>query len=105
MTWTNLPKVFAYIIQPEDTFRNLAQRYDTTIEAIETINPMVDSHYLITGQIISMPGDPPSARGPGFEGKRRAELERRRRRELERRRRMELERRRREELARRRRLR
>jgi LysM repeat protein len=91
----NSPKKFAYIIQAGDTFQNLADRYDTNVKTILAINPMVDSDFLKAGQVIAMPGDPPSARGPRFEEKRRAELDRRRRREAERRRRTELGRRRR----------
>jgi LysM repeat protein len=92
----NPPKAFAYIVQSDDTLEKLAKRYETTVETIIAMNPMIDSSdYLATGQVIAMPGDPPSARGPRFEERRRAELERRRRRELERRRRAELERRRR----------
>ncbi len=83
----NSSKTFAYIVQSEDTFENLAKRYGTTVETIMAINPLMDSDYLVMGQVIAMPGDPPSARGPRFGERRRAELERRRRRELERRRR------------------
>ncbi len=91
----NSSKTFAYIVQSDDTFENLAKRYGTTVETIVEINPMMDSDYLVTGQVIAMPGDPPSARGPRFAERRRAELERRRRRELERRRRAKFGRRRR----------
>ena len=90
----NSSKTFAYIVQSDDTFENLAKRYGTTAETIVAINPMMDSDYLVTGQVIAMPGDPPSARGPRFGERRRAELERRRRRELERRRRAKFGRRR-----------
>jgi LysM repeat protein len=96
-------ETFAYIIQPGDQLSDLAKRYDTRVEIIYAVNPGSDLKNLADGQVIAMPGDPPSRRGPKFEGRRRAELEHRRRRELERRRRAELERRRREELERRRR--
>jgi LysM repeat protein len=105
MTWSYTPETFAYIIQPDDTVWDLAERYDTPVEVIFAVNPGVDPNHLIVGQVIAMPGDPPSAREPRFEQRRRAELERRRRRELERRRRAELNRRRREELEHRRGLR
>ncbi len=81
------PKAFAYIVQSDDTVEDLAERYETTVETIVAMNPMIDSDYLVTGQVIAMPGDPPSSRGPRFEERRRAELLRRRRKELERRRR------------------
>jgi LysM repeat protein len=89
------PGTFAYIIQADDTFWNLAERYDIDVEAIYAVNPGVDLNHLVVGQVISVPGVPPSARGKKFERRRRAELERRRREELERRRREELEHRRR----------
>lgn len=91
------PEAFPYIIQPGDSLWDLAGRYDTSIETIIAINPGVSPHNLFIGQVICVPGDPPSARKPELERKRREELERRRREELERRRRKELERRRREE--------
>jgi LysM repeat protein len=94
MTWSYVPETFAYIIQPDDTLWDLAERYDTSEEVIFAVNPGVNLNPLINGQVIAMPGDPPSSRGPKFEQRRRAELERRRRRELERRRRADLERRR-----------
>jgi LysM repeat protein len=85
---------FAYIIQPEDALVELAERYNTSTEAIFIANPGVDLNYLVVGQVINVPGDPPSAIGR----KRRAELDRKRREELQRRRREDLERRRRQEL-------
>ena len=83
----NSPKAFAYIVQADDSFKDLADRYGTTEETILSMNPMIDPHYLVAGQVIAMPGDPPSARGPRFQQKCRAELDRRRRRETKRRRR------------------
>ena len=103
MAFNSGPGTFAYIIQADDTFWNLAERYDIDGKAIYAVNPGVDLNNLVVGQVISVPGDPPSARGRKFERRRRAELERRRRHELERMRRVELERRRREELEHRRR--
>ena len=85
----NPPDAFAYIVQADDTFKNLAERYDTTIETILDLNPMIETDYLVMGQVIAMPGAPPSARGPRFEERRRTELERKRKREFERRRREE----------------
>jgi LysM repeat protein len=99
MSMNYAQKIFAYIVQPDDTFWDLAERYDTSVEMIFAVNPGVDADSLIAGQVIALPGDPPSAR-PEFD-RRRAELERRRRRELERRRRTEQERRRKEERRRR----
>jgi LysM repeat protein len=91
------PGGFPYIIQPGDTFWNLAGQYGTTVEAIMAVNPGVDPNNLLIGQIICVPGDPPSMRGPEFGRRFRDEFERRRREEFERRRREEeFERRRRE---------
>jgi LysM repeat protein len=92
------PETFAYIIQAEDTLRNLIERYDIDVKAFYMVNPGVALNNLVVGQIIAVPGVPPSARGRKFERRHRAELDRRRRAELERRRREELNRRRREEL-------
>ena len=96
------PGTFAYIIQADDTFWNLAERYDIDVQAIYAVNPGVDLNNLVVGQVISVPGVPPSARGRKFERRHRAELDHRRRAELEHRRRQELERRRREDLVHRR---
>ena len=83
---------FPYIIQAGDTFWGLADENSTTVEAIMAINPGVDPNNLLVGEVIFVPGDPPSSRGPEFERMRR-EFERRRRDEFERRRREEEERR------------
>ena len=77
---------FAYIIQADDTFWKLAEKYDIDVEAIYAANPGVDLNNVVVGQVISVPGVPPSARGRKFERRRRAELDRKRRAELERRR-------------------
>jgi hypothetical protein len=98
----DVPETFPYIIQPGDTLRDLAEFYDTKVGMIFEINPGIESDQLVAGQLISMPGPPPSARKPGFD-RRRAKLDHRRRSELERRRRAELDRKHREELERRRR--
>jgi len=47
---------FAYIIRPGDTFFGLAQRFNTTVEAIQRANPGVDPNNLQVGQRICIPG-------------------------------------------------
>ncbi|HEX3046482.1 MAG TPA: LysM domain-containing protein [Bacillota bacterium] len=94
------PGNFPYIIKPGDTYWGMAGLYDTTVDAIMAANPGVDPNNLLVGQVICLPGDPPSFRGPDFHRRFRDEFERRRREEE--RRRMEEERRRREEERRRR---
>ncbi|HBE78214.1 MAG TPA: hypothetical protein DDW65_10595, partial [Firmicutes bacterium] len=101
MDMKDMPETFPYIIQPGDTIRDLAELYDAKVATIFEINPGIETDQLVIGQVISMPGPPPSARKPGFDNRRRAKLERRRRAELERRRRAEQDRKRREELERR----
>jgi peptidoglycan endopeptidase LytF len=55
------PGTFPYIIQPDDTFWDLAGQYNTTIEDIMAANPDVDPDNLLVGQVICLPGEPPSA--------------------------------------------
>ena len=58
------PGTFAYTIRSGDTFFSLAQRFNTTVEAIQRANPGVDPNNLQIGQRIcipeSMPRDCPS---------------------------------------------
>ncbi|GFN24247.1 LysM peptidoglycan-binding domain-containing protein [Thermanaeromonas sp. C210] len=46
---------FAYTIQAGDTFFRLAQRFGTTVEAIQEANPFVDPLNLQVGQLICIP--------------------------------------------------
>lgn len=46
---------FSYKIQPNDTLWQLAQRYNTTINAISAANPEINLNYLYVGQIICIP--------------------------------------------------
>ncbi len=46
---------FAYTIRSGDTFYSLAQRYNTTVEAIQRANPGVNPNNLQIGQIICIP--------------------------------------------------
>ncbi|GAB6087828.1 LysM peptidoglycan-binding domain-containing protein [Alkaliphilus crotonatoxidans] len=48
----------AYTIRPGDTFFSLAQRFNTTVEAIQRANPGVDPNNLQVGQRICIPGTP-----------------------------------------------
>lgn len=51
---------FAYRVQAGDTFWLLAQRFNTTVEAIMAANPGVDPNNLQIGQVICIPTGPPS---------------------------------------------
>jgi len=44
-----------YTVQPGDTFYTIASRYGTTIEAISSANPLVDSRSLVIGQLLCIP--------------------------------------------------
>ena len=46
---------FAYTIRSGDTLWLLAQRYNTTVEAIMRINPGIDPNNLQIGQVICIP--------------------------------------------------
>lgn len=51
-------EVIRYTIQSGDTFFDLAQRYNTTVEAIVQANPGVDPNNLQVGQVINIPCAP-----------------------------------------------
>ncbi|NPV71050.1 MAG: LysM peptidoglycan-binding domain-containing protein [Firmicutes bacterium] len=46
---------FRYVIKSGDTFRNLAMRFNTTVEAIQAANPGADPYNLQIGQVICIP--------------------------------------------------
>ncbi|MDD2447734.1 MAG: LysM peptidoglycan-binding domain-containing protein, partial [Tissierellia bacterium] len=50
---------FQYTVRPGDTLFSIAQRYDTTVEAILRINPGLDPNNLRVGMIICVPETPP----------------------------------------------
>lgn len=50
----------AYTIKSGDTFYLLAQRFNTTVEAIQQLNPQADPNNLQIGQIICIPGSGPT---------------------------------------------
>ena len=54
------PNGFLYTIQAGDTFFLLAQRFGTTVEAIQQANPGVDPRNLQIGQVICIPVKPPT---------------------------------------------
>ncbi|MTI79301.1 MAG: LysM peptidoglycan-binding domain-containing protein [Firmicutes bacterium] len=54
-----------YVIKAGDTFYSLAQRYNTTVDAIQRANPNVDPNRLRVGQTICIPGMPGPGPGPG----------------------------------------
>jgi LysM repeat protein len=55
------PGTFAYIVRPGDTFFLLAQRFNTTVAAIQALNPTVDPNNLVVGSTLCIPGTPPPA--------------------------------------------
>ena len=56
---------FEYTIRAGDTFFSLAQRFNTTVEAIQRANPGVNPDRLQIGQVICIPGDTPTHCPPG----------------------------------------
>lgn len=48
----------SYTIRPGDTFYSLAQRFNTTVAAIISANPMVNPLFLAIGQQICIPRQP-----------------------------------------------
>ncbi len=55
---------FAHVVQAGDTFFNLAQRYNTTVAAIQALNPGVNPNNLQIGQIICIPQATPTTMPP-----------------------------------------
>ena len=49
---------FPYTVQAGDTFYSLAQRFGTTVAAIQAANPGVNPNNLQIGQVICIPGAP-----------------------------------------------
>lgn len=49
------PGSIIYTIRPGDTFFSLAQRFNTTVQAIQRANPNVDPNNLQIGQVICIP--------------------------------------------------
>ena len=61
------PNGFLYTIQPGDTFFLLAQRFGTTVQAIQQANPGVNPNNLQVGQVICIPTAPAPPQCPnGF---------------------------------------
>lgn len=59
------PGSFSYVIRSGDTFYNLAQRFNTTVNAILAANPRVNPNALQIGQTVCIPGtQPPPSRCP-----------------------------------------
>ncbi|NLA58227.1 MAG: LysM peptidoglycan-binding domain-containing protein [Firmicutes bacterium] len=59
------PNGFLYTVQSGDTFFRLAQRFGTTVAAIQAANPGVDPNNLQIGQVICIPTGPAPGPGPG----------------------------------------
>jgi LysM repeat protein len=47
--------VIDYVVKPGDTFFKLAQKYSTTVQAIQQANPGVNPENLRVGQVIIIP--------------------------------------------------
>ena len=62
------PGGFVYTIRSGDTLFALAQRFNTTVQAILTANPGIDPNRLFVGQqiCIPVPAPPPTPPCPGF---------------------------------------
>jgi hypothetical protein len=67
------PETIQYTIQSDDSLWDVADDYNTTIEAIMAANPGIDPNNLYVGQVISVPDDLQSVSaeqfrrfGPGF---------------------------------------
>jgi spore germination protein YaaH len=77
------PGTFPYTIQPGDSYWELADRFNVTIEAIMATNPYINPDNLLVGQVICMPevSSPPvqtEQRGGRHGGERRGEYRGRR---------------------------
>ncbi len=59
-----LPGSTPYIIRAGDTFFTLAQRFNTTVDAIMRANPGVDPDRLFIGQVICIPSSSPTPPPP-----------------------------------------
>ena len=60
------PGGFNYTIQAGDTLFALAQRFNTTVQAILNANPGLDPNFLVVGRIICIPVAPQPPACPGF---------------------------------------
>jgi LysM repeat protein len=52
------PCPFKHVVQPGDTFWNLAQRYNVTVDSIMALNPGVDPLNIQIGSVLLIPCDP-----------------------------------------------
>lgn len=46
-----------YIVQPEDTLSEIAERFATTVEALMTLNKLTDATLIVVGQELLLPAD------------------------------------------------
>ncbi len=62
------PNVITYVVQPGDSLRSIAARYNTTFQAIATLNNISASSYIYPGQVLRVqPGtvvSPPTTTPP-----------------------------------------
>lgn len=63
-----LPVDIEYIVKSGDTLLDIALKYDTTIEAIVSLNGMTDKHSLSLGQKLKIPTATSSSPNPTPEG-------------------------------------
>ncbi len=52
-------ETFGYEVQPDDTLFGLAIRFDTTVEAIMSLNDIADASLITVGQVLLIPGTAP----------------------------------------------
>jgi LysM repeat protein len=64
---TPVPDQFEYTVQWGDTLYSLAQRFNTTVDAIVALNSLPDASYIKVGQVLRIAGTPGPAPGPGQE--------------------------------------
>lgn len=59
-------EVEQYIVQPNDSLSQIAQRYFVSVESILAVNEIAQPDYLEVGQQLSIPPPQPEVVGPGF---------------------------------------
>jgi peptidoglycan-N-acetylglucosamine deacetylase len=65
---TPVPGEFEYTVQWGDTLYSLAQRFDTTVDAIVALNGLQDASYIRVGQVLRISGTAAPVPAPGTGG-------------------------------------
>ncbi|MFQ5617309.1 MAG: LysM peptidoglycan-binding domain-containing protein, partial [Anaerolineales bacterium] len=55
-----------YVVQPDDTLMQIAQRYNVTLEQVLEVNDLGNPDFLEVGQVILIPAPPPLDTGPAL---------------------------------------